>query len=316
MENYSLRNLAPTDAFTLGVIRAGVCGFILSQILLTSFADLGQLPATLLRPTGAMKLLPWRLYDLLLTSGGIITLKYLMVLALGAATIGYLTSWSTKLSALLFLFYEGFLRSYGHFNHDEMPAVYILIVLAFVPCGHAFSLDHLRRRSPSLRSGILYGYPILLMRILLAWSYFSSALIKFRVAGLSYLSPDNLSALAIEHSLDNLHDTQYRLAFSIPQASKYSPIFVGFVLAWEFLFPLAIFFKRIRFIILPIGIGFHLATIFLMNIFFPYHVAMYVVFVDWGKVMGKFKLWNRNRTSGQSALQGETGRSPRSTLEV
>lgn len=272
------------------MVRAGVCGFILYEILWTSFSNLGQLPVTLLRPTGAMKILPWRFYDVLLTPAGMMALKCLMVLALGAATVGYLTSWATKSSALLFIFCEGLLRSFGHFNHDEMPAVYILVVLALVPCGTAFSLDKLRGKSHFPWSAIVYGYPILLMRVLLAWSYFSSALIKLRVAGLSYLSSDNLPALAIEHSLDNLHDTQYKLAFSLPPAGAYSPIFVGLVLAWELLFPLAIFFRRARFIILTVGIVFHVATMFLMNIFFPYHLAMYVVFVDWGRLIPKFRL--------------------------
>ena len=251
-----------------------------------------------------MKLLPWRVYDLLLTPAGMLALKCVMVVSLGAATLGRFTSLATKFSAVLFVFFEGILRSFGHFNHDEMPAVYILVVLAFAPCGDGFSLDNLRNKVRLHWSVVVYGYPILLMRILLAWSYFSSALIKLRVAGLTYLSPENLSALAIEHSLDNLHDTQYKLAFSIPQASKYSPLFVGLVLAWELLFPLAIFFRRAQFIILALGIGFHLATMFLMNIFFPYHLAMYVVFVDWGKVFAKFRLVrDRYRISGRSPQQ-------------
>jgi hypothetical protein len=62
VENHTLERLVPTDAAALGLVRAGVCGFILSQVLLTSFADLGRLPVTLLRPTGAMQILPWRFY--------------------------------------------------------------------------------------------------------------------------------------------------------------------------------------------------------------------------------------------------------------
>ncbi len=254
-----------------------------------------------------MKLLPWRLYDLLLTPGGMLTFKCLMVISLGAATLGCFTSLATKSSALLFIFYEGVVRSFGHFNHDEMPAVYILVVLALAPSGDAFSLDRLRGKTRLRWSEIVYGYPILLMRVLLAWSYFSSALIKLRVAGLGYLSADNLPALAIEHSLDNLHDTQYKLAFSLPQVSKYTPIFVGLALAWELLFPLAIFFRRARFIILIIGIGFHLATMFLMNIFFPYHIAMYLVFVDWGRLRAQLKSWrdrNQVRTGNHILAKG------------
>jgi hypothetical protein len=266
------------------MVRAGVCGFILCEILLTSFSDLGRLPVTLLRPTGAMQILPWRFYELLLTRAGMLTLKWLMVLSLAAATAGCLTSLTTKSSALLFVFYEGLLRSFSHFNHDEMPAVYILFVLALTPCGDAFSFDAWRRKTSSQKSGFVYGYPILLMRALVAWSYFSSALIKLRVAGLSYFSPDNLPTLAILHSLDNLHDTHFRLAFSLPSIREYTPILVALGILWELLFPLAIFFRRVRLIILAVGILFHLATLFFMNIFFPYHLAMYLVFVDWQRL--------------------------------
>src|SRR5687768_16378673 len=206
------------------MVRAGVCGFIFLQILLTSFSDLARIPATLLRPTGAMQILPWRFYDLLLTPAGMATLKCLMIVSLFAATIGSLTSLATKSSALLFGFYEGLLRSFSHFNHDEMPAVYILVVLTFTPCGDAFSIDSWWRKTNPQRPGLVYGYPILLMRALLSWSYFSSALIKLRVMGLSYMDPDNLPTLAIVHSLDNLHDSRFRLAFWLPQVREYTPI--------------------------------------------------------------------------------------------
>jgi hypothetical protein len=298
----------PTDPTSLGMVRAGVCGFILCEILLTSFSDLGRIPTTLLRPTGAMQILPWRFYDLLLTPAGMLTLKWLMVLSLFAATIGCLTSLTTKSSALLFVFYEGLLRSFGHFNHDEMPAVYILIVLALTPCGDAFSCDSWRGKTRLRRPGIVYGYPILLMRALLAWSYFSSALIKFRVAGLSYLSPDNLPSLAILHSLDNLHDTHFRLAFWLPHVREYLPVFVALVVLWELTFPLAIFFRRARWIILALGIFFHLGTLFFMNIFFPYHLAMYLVFVDWERALQivealLHRLANRQPKPGRAPLE-------------
>jgi len=278
------------------MVRAGVCAFILCEVILSSFSDLGRLPVTLLRPTGAMQILSWRFYDLLLTPIGMGTLKSLMMLSLFTATIGCLTSLSTKSSALLFVFYEGLLRSFAHFNHDEMPAVYILIVLAFSPCGDAFSLDSWLGKTWPRRSGIVYGYPILLMRILLAWSYFSSALIKLRVAGLSYLGPDNLPGLAIVHSLDNLHDTHFRLAFWLPHVRQYTPVFVALVVLWELLFPLAIFFRRARLVILALGIFFHVGTMFFMNIFFPYHLAMYIVFVDWGRLRETVENFLRRRT--------------------
>ena len=228
-----------------------------------------------------MQFLPWGFYEQLQTPSAMVLLKTVMVLSLLCSTAGLLTVVSTKTSLLLVLFYQGLLRSFGHFNHDEMLAVYCLAVLAFTPCGDVFSLDSRMRKTSKDRPAFAYAYPILLMQLLMAWSYFSSALIKLRVAGLKYLSPDNLPALAIFHSLDNLHDTHFRLAFWLPQVKAWLPFAVALVLIWELAFPLAVFLRRVRWWILAFGIVFHLSTLFLMNIFFPHHLAMYLIFIDW-----------------------------------
>jgi len=220
-----------------------------------------------------------------------VLLKTVMVLSLLLSTAGFLTVVSTQTSLLLVLFYQGLLRSFGHFNHDEMLAVYCLAVLAFTPCGDAFSLDSRIAKARKERPAFAYAYPILLMQLLMAWTYFSSALIKLRVAGLKYLSPDNLPALAIFHSLDNLHDTHFRLAFWLPQVKTWLPFAVALVLIWELAFPLAVFWRRARWWILGFGIVFHLSTLFLMNIFFPHHFAMYLIFVNWDhKFPGKIRI--------------------------
>jgi len=281
------------SALTLGVSRSVVSGTFLIATLVTSFSALGQLPVTILRPTGLMKVLPWNFYDRLLTPSGMFAFKSVLLLSLLLSTFGLLTSFSTKVSLLLVIFYEGLVRSFGHYNHDEMLAVYYLVVLAFVPCGDDFSLDHWLGRKRAGQSSFIYGYPVLLMQSLMAWVYFSSALVKMRVAGLKYLSADNLPVLAIFHSLDNLHDTGFRLAFWLPQVRVVLPFVVGVVLVWELFFPVAIVWRRARWWILGFGVLFHIATLFLMNIFFPYQLAMYLIFVDWDKV-GEWI--NRRRT--------------------
>ena len=265
-------------------MRSIVHGTFLISVLFTSFSALASLPPTILRPAGVMKFLPWSFYDRLQTPSGMLTLKTAMVLSLLLSTTGLLTVVSTKTSFLLVLFYQGLLRSFGHFNHDEMLPVFCMLVLAFTPCGDAFSLDSRFAKTNKERPLFAYAYPILLMQLLMAWTYFSSALIKLRVAGLTYLSQDNLPTLAIFHSLDNLHDTPFRFAFWLPHVKAYLPFAVGFVLIWELLFPLAVFWRRLRWWILGFGIVFHLSTLFLMNIFFPHHLAMYLLFVDWDRV--------------------------------
>lgn len=278
-----VNRVVPSSAFALGIVRSIVHGTFLISIVFTSFSALGSLPTTILRPTGAMKLLPWSFYDHLLTPSAMVYLKTAMFVSLLFSVAGFLTVISTKTSLLLVLLYQGLLRSFGHFNHDEMLAVYCLVVLAFTPCGDAFSVDSRLSRSRTERPRFAYAYPILLMQLLIVWTYFSSALIKLRVAGWKYLSVDNLPALAIFHSLDNLHDTSFRLAFRLPEFKSYLPFAVGFILLWELAFPLAVFWRRLRWWILGVGIAFHLSTLFLMNIFFPHHLAMYLIFVNWDR---------------------------------
>jgi hypothetical protein len=280
----TLDRLVPNSALNLGIVRAAVSAVFLISVVTTSFSALGQLPVTLLRPSGVMKIFSWGLYDRLVTPTGMSVLQWAMVLSLLLSTLGSVTWFSTKISALLVSFYQGLLRSFGHFNHDEMVAVFILVILACTPCGDAFSIDSQLRKSKT-KPGFRYSYPVFSMMLLLAWSYFSSALIKLRVAGFSYLNADNLPLLAIYHSLDNLHDTQFKFAFLLPRVRQYLPIGVGFALAWELTFPLAVFWKRARWWILGIGACFHVLTLFLMNIFFPFQLAMYVVFVDWPKLV-------------------------------
>ena len=241
-----VNRVVPASPFALGVVRLFVHGLFLFDTVFTSYSALGSLPPTILRPTGVMKFLPWSFFDALQTHGGILTLKTLMLVSLLLSTAGFLTVISTKTSLLLVLFYQGLLRSFGHFNHDEMIAIYFMVVLAFTPCGDAFSIDSRLGKTKQPRPAFAYAYPILLMQLLLAWAYFSSALIKLRVAGWKYLSPDNLPALAIFHSLDNLHDTAFRGAFWLPQVREYLPYVVALILVWELLFPLAVFFRRLR----------------------------------------------------------------------
>src|SRR5262249_55156 len=117
------------SALSLGIVRTVVSGTFLIATLATSFLALGQLPVTILRPTAVIKLIPCSFYERLLTPCGMYSLKTALVLSLLLSTIGLFTSFSTKFSLLLVVFYQGLVRSFGHYNHDEMIAVYYLAIL-------------------------------------------------------------------------------------------------------------------------------------------------------------------------------------------
>jgi predicted DCC family thiol-disulfide oxidoreductase YuxK len=282
-----LSSLIPTSATDLGMVRAGVHGVFFFAVLFTSFEELGHLPVTILRPVGIMSLLSWKFYARLVTPGGMKALQIVLLISLFMSMIGYLTSITTKSSAVLVILYQGLLRSFGHFNHDEMTGIYFLLILAFTPCGDAFSLDSVYRPRNDRKSSA-YGYPILLMQLVLAWCYFTAGLSKLRISGLAYFGNDNLAIQAINHSLDNLHETQFRFAFWLLPFRDYLGIIMAITIAWEILFPLAIFSRRLRWWFLGFGVLFHVVTLFTMNIFFSNLMMMYLIFIDWKAVFGWF----------------------------
>ena len=269
----------------LGLVRIGVHGVFLISVLRASSEELGYLPVTIVVPAGVLALFSWESWEYLLSPAGMLTLKWLLVGSLLMSTLGYCARITLKTSAALVLLHEGILRSFGYFNHDEMAGVICLIILAFTPCTDAFSLDALYDRRPAGPS-VTYGYPIFLMQLVVAWVYFTAGINKIRLSGPGYFGADTLIVHSITHSLDNLHDTQYRYAFWLAELRGVatSAMLAGAVV-FELAFPLAIFWRRARWWILGVGVVFHIATMLLMNVLFPHLMALYLLFVDWPAVL-------------------------------
>lgn len=272
-------------AKALALIRISANAVFLWQFWRTSFRALGELPVEIMHPPGLMEYISWKFYDRLMTPTHMQEFKWIIIVALLSSAVGFKTSWSTKVSVVLVILYEGILRSFGHVNHDEYVGMYVLLILAFVPCSDRYSLDAWLKAPSMFRSeSITYWYPIHLMQAVMAWSYFSTGVLKLRNGGLAYFLPDQLPTLAIQHSLGNLHDTQYRIAFMLPSIRMVTPILLVIVVLWEVTFPVGIVFKRSRWIYLGFGVVFHVSTVLLMNIGFWNHLAMYLIFVNWTKL--------------------------------
>src|SRR5258708_37965985 len=152
-------NPVASSALTLGVLRAGLHGIFLAVVMRDSFATIGRLPVLLFRPPGAMEYLSWKFYERVITPTGMVTLKAMLLAALLMGMLGWWTSASTKTSALLVILYQGVLSGFGGYSYERMPGILMLVVLAFTPCGDAFSLDGLcgARTKRPVRA---YPYPV------------------------------------------------------------------------------------------------------------------------------------------------------------
>ena len=110
----------------------------------------------------------------------------------------------------------------------------------------------------------------------MAWLYFSSALVK--VCGwIEVLEPRQFSGVGYLSLARQFARHKLQTRVLLPQIRQVLPVIVGLVLLWELAFPLAVFWRRSRGWILGFGVLFHLMTLFFMNLFFPYQLAMYLI---------------------------------------
>lgn len=281
---------AEKAARSLGYTRLVVCCVFLISVTLTSFHAIGHLPTTIMHPPGVMEYLGWKFFDRIVTPLGMEFLKWSLVVAIASAAVGFCGRVTTGISLGLVLLYQGILRSFGHVNHDEFVGIYCLLVLACTPSNHAISVDrYLGSIRDPFRAAIVYMYPLYLMRAILAWSYFTAGATKVRLSGLRYFNSENIPVVAVQHSLDNLHDTQFQYAFWLPELGVVTSLLAITVVAWELTFPLGVLWKRTRWWYLAVGVVFHISTMLFMNITFWNQLAMYLVFVNWQQVETTFQ---------------------------
>jgi uncharacterized membrane protein YphA (DoxX/SURF4 family) len=200
-------------------------------------------------------------------------------IAVGAG-ITTLIGLRTRISAALFASANWFLvshhGSYGDMFHEEIVLSMFLLFLALSPSGLRLSLDARLRRSPPGRTDMAV-WPLRLTQVLLAWSYFSNGVAKLAYSGLEWMNGYTLQGYLLHSSvqwgdrpfgqwLAQQHDLSVALSIA--------------TVASELAFPLVLFSRRVRPILLAWAVTFHLGVYWSMGIPFLQHVVLFAVFLD------------------------------------
>lgn len=215
----------------------------------------------------------------------VMTAVYYGTLFVGVlALIGLATRLSMMAFALGNIFMVAFIYSFYDFHHTEAPLFIALLLLALSPVGHALSVDAaLRRRNgqPVEAEGPMAGWAIRAIQWLFVLIYLSAVLSKLVFnGGLDWLNGYTLQYVLIQDSLRKgtllgLWFSQYHLLILISQY---------LVVIFQATFALAVLFPRLLWIYVPLGLGFHIGNIFLLNAPFPQWIALYAVFIPWRRL--------------------------------
>lgn len=268
------------SALNLGVARAAVFGGLVLMVGFNELLAFGKLDSSLILPPFGWKwiapyiprsapLLEW-IYALLVISGAL-------------AVIGLWTRITTIVASLSGFYVLTIPQLFGqvvHYNH----LVLFAFILAFSPCGDAFSVDACLRRK-RLRwvpgrpqSSTCYAAPLKIMMLLMGIAYYFAGIWKLCRVGLRWFTPDYMRLILLI-KMQEFHTT------SIQRWTLEHPLILTlgaiFTVVFEVGFVFAILDRRARVLALIAGLAFHNLTYVLMEIQFLDMQACYVVLVDW-----------------------------------
>lgn len=270
----------------LGWMRMVVCGILLTNLWWEDLASVTEVPVELRRPLGvvrAAEVVVPAFRHLERSPAALATLKCVTAILLAAGLVGWRTRVTIPAAAVGYFLAGGVLRTYSHLFHTCLLPFYLLVLLAFTPCGMAWSIDRLRRKAtnefdatPSLR----FGWVRYVAWAIVASMYFSAGLSKLQNGGWTWGQATNLRAILYA---DNLSDTHFDWDGGLWLAAAPDSLFAALgygTMAIELGFPVVLFSRTARWGASLLAVGMHLGTWLLMNLLFFDLMLLPLIFLD------------------------------------
>ena len=214
---------------------------------------------------------------------------YWVTVATGiTALIGFRTNMSLLIYAIGNIFITAYIYSFSELHHREAVMAVMLLALAISPCGRVLSIDHRMGKgfnglvdstvASSTHSPYAY-WPILLLQIFFAMMYFSAVIWK-HASGLGWANGFTLQAYLVQDGIR--HNSSFAIWFS---QFHYFIYFVQLiVVAFQATFFLIIFFPKLRWIYIPLGLIFHIGILLTLTAPFYQWIALYLGFIPWSNL--------------------------------
>lgn len=286
------RLLEPAPLRDLGIARAVIVGLALALLLwpglprMSLASDpayqvlLTHAPAGLFDPPVALRLL---LPGVGRPSAGL--LEAIWIGAVGCALLGVVGAFG-RLPLLALAWANTVLvahaYSYGEYHHPEALHAIALWLVAIAPSTRAFSVDAMRRRAREARASDRFRplegphfsaharWPLVLLGLLFAVTYFDAAVEKLLGGGLAWFDP---RTMAYFMAVDGTRREMPIAIWLSQHVAFLAPLSAG---AWaiELLFPLALVFGALAPALVVLAAGMHLAIWIIHGPPFLQHVVL------------------------------------------
>jgi len=227
------------------------------------------------------------LRSLIGSRGALLSLKWGLFLLLLLAGAGGSTRLTIPLVTVLYILFAALARSCGKGFHEGYLPMYVLMVLSFLPCGDAWSVQfherarwwHRPRPDPKARSQV-YRWGTYACYAAVCVPYIQLAFSKIMYGGLDWFQGSSLLKYMLSDSL-SLTGWDFGLSFHLQHAPGWVLSFAGFfALAVETVYPLVLFVPRLRFVLPLCVTALHLGIWFTQEALFADAILMPVIFLS------------------------------------
>ena len=312
---------APAPPLRLGVCRALFFGTLLLWQLPHDFSPWGAysrvfwMPIWLFETTGLQPLAP----------AAIAGLQTIWKAALLLSAIGLFTRPAMIVAFGLGAYLMGLPHNFGQTQHFDTLVVFASGALALSHAGDAWSVDAWmaarrtqrpqREQRPQSEQGPQsaqraidgeYTWPIKFVWVMMALIFCAAGISKLRHSGLAWIASDNLALLLLRQQY-HLSDGEPLTSWGIwvanhPWAAR--PM-AAMSVSVETLFPLTLFSRRARMLLVPAGLGFLVGIRMLMGPTFEQFMLCYVFWVPWDRVLYNAPLYAAHAARGAGDRRGE-----------
>lgn len=277
---------AREDARRLAALRIGLCSLLALRLAITDFGVVAGQPAALYQPLSYMKLL-----DSMPSHEVASIAQAIGITAALLAAAGLWIRASLPVALVCALLLEGMLNATGKPVHNDIVLILCMLPLLAAPSAStdAWTLGGAARgRKPS--RGSAYGWPIRTAMVIVALAYFLVGLQKLRYSGVAWATSDNLRWVLYASAGPEGHPNA--IALFVADRAWLSHLFAGATMVVETLFPLVLFWPRLRWFFIPAVIGLHLGIRFTLGLdYSAWWLTVLIVFIDWPLVVD----WLRSR---------------------
>jgi hypothetical protein len=276
----------PGSATTLGICRALFFGTLLLWQLAHDF-----------RPWGAYSSVFWmpiwlfETFRIPVVSPSVIGwIQLLWKVSLFLSAIGLFTRVAMSVAFLSGLYLMGLPHNFGQTEHFDTLVVFTNGALALSHAADAVSLDawlaRRTHRAPAAADPGEYTWPIRFVWVAMALIFFAAGISKWRHSGLAWVLSDNL-ALLLQRQQYHISDGEpwTNWGLWVARHSLLAKLMAGASISIETLFPLALFSRMARWVLVPAGLLFLIGIRTLMGPTFEQFMLCYIFWVPWERVL-------------------------------